>query len=553
MKLSAIFVGMLAAAAVAFWIWAYRPVPTFEAFAYEPIAPDYWPTHGWRYSTPEAQGMSSGTLVEMMAFYEQARSDDPELYIDSITIIRNGYIVAEFYNNPLYPRDELHILHSATKSIVALLIGIAIDRGHIENVDVPVVEIFAERHIANLEARKRDLTIRDLLTMETGLHSRDSYLYGHEGLFELQHSDDWLQYALDLPMAAAPGERFDYSNISTFLLSAIIVETTGMDTLAFARRSLFRPLGIDEVKWEWNSDGYPFAWARMWLNPNDMAKIGLLCLQHGRWDGRQIVPSDWIRESLQPRAYPKNVVDILDPDMSHNREASTRNWVAQRFLRPFADGYGYQWWLDRRGHFAAMGTGGQFLLVAPDRNLIAVATSKSRGLAQFVPARLFEDYVVPAVESDHALPDDETAVAELLGLAEPAKPSSTARPVPALPDVAIRVSGQTYETDANPFNTDNIRFVFDPDLDVARLRYTARETWDVAYEIGLDGVIRFTETNDSVFAAVGEWTSPDTFRVDVEIVGYSTFDSWDFVFGDDIVDVHEHSITGTYRYRGRVR
>ncbi|GAG09534.1 unnamed protein product, partial [marine sediment metagenome] len=268
----------------AFLIWAYTPVPAFESVAVDAPAPDYWPTHGWKYSTPDEQGMNSETLAEMITFYNDAAAENPELYIDSLTVIRNGYIVAEFYNNPLYPRDEMHIVHSVTKSIVSTLIGIAIDRGFIDSVDVPLVDIFAGREIQSLDERKRALTIRHLLSMTTGLHSRDSYIYGYEGLFALQHSDDWLQFALDLPMAATPGERFDYSNISTFVLSTVIMETTGMDTLAFAREYVFGPLGITDVKWEWNSAGQAIAWARMWLKPNDMAKIGLLYLQHGQWD-----------------------------------------------------------------------------------------------------------------------------------------------------------------------------------------------------------------------------------------------------------------------------
>jgi CubicO group peptidase (beta-lactamase class C family) len=551
LKITAIGVGVFAVALGAFTVWGYLPVAPFEPVAYQPRTPDHWPTEGWRRSTPEAQGMSSETLVEMMAAYEASRREDPELYIDSMTIVRNGYVVADFYTNPLYPRGALHILHSATKSIVSALVGIAIDRGHIESVDVRVVDVFGDREIRNLDQRKQRLTIRDLLSMETGLHSRDSYLYAHEGLFELQHTEDWLQFALDLPMAAEPGERFDYSNISTFLLSAILMRSTGMDTLEFARKHLFGPLGIEEVKWEWNSQDQPIAWARMWLRPDDLAKFGLLYLQRGRWNGEQIVAEDWVRDSLTPWAYPPNAVDILNADMTRNQDASTRNWVAQRFFRPFADGYGYQWWLARDGTYTALGTSGEYLMVAPEQNLVFVVMSKSRGIAQFAPAELFRDFVLPAVRSDDPLPENEPALAALRALAGPPALTDEASPVPDLPATALRISGATYALETNPFNTDDIRFVFDPDLDHAELSYTARESWDVDYRIGLDGVRRFTETNDSVFAAVGEWTSPNTFAVDVEIVGYSTFDRWEFTFEGDAIHVTEFSIAGDYTYGGR--
>ncbi len=468
-----------------------------------------------------------------------------------MTIVRNGTIVADFYNNPLYPRDELHVLHSVTKSIVSALVGIAIEKGHIDGVDARLLDVFPGREVQNLDARKRRITIRDLLSMQTGLHSRDSYLYAHEGLFALQHSEDWLQFALDLPMAAEPGERFDYSNISTFLLAVILMETTGHDPLDFANKHLFAPLGIDDVRWEWNSVGQPIAWARMWLRPNDLAKLGLLYLQRGRWKGEQIVPSDWVHESVTPFAYPPTAVDVLNADMSPNRDASTRSWVATRFLRPFSDGYGYQWWLDRDGTYAAMGTSGQFLIVAPEQDLVFVAMSKSRGLAQFVPARLFQDFVLPAVLSDAPLPENPSALAKLRALAGPPELVESASPVAKLPGVATRVSGVTYAMETNPFNTDQIRFVFDPERDYAELNYTARETWEVRYDVGLDGVRRFTETNAGVFAAVGEWTSEDTFAVDVELVGYSTFDRWEFTFERGAIRVTEFSISGDYVYAGK--
>ena len=545
-----IIIGVLAVSIAAFVIWGYMPVPTFEPVVYERKTPDYWPTQRWQYSTPEEQGMSSETLVEMMAFYEESRTEDDGLYIDSMTVIRNDYIVADFYNNPLYPRDEVHVLHSVAKSIVSALVGIAIDKRYIESVDVPILEILADRVIENVDERKRAMTIRDLLSMETGLHSRDSYIYQYEGLFEMQHTDDWLQYALDLPMAAEPGERFDYSNISTFLLSAIVMETTGMDTLEFARQNLFGPLGIEDVIWEWNTEGYPMAWARMWLKTNDMAKIGLLYLQRGEWDGEQIVSSEWVRESITPFAYQKNAVDILDDDMSRNRAASTRNWVAQRFIRPFADGYGYQWWLHKGGYYSAVGTSGQFISVAPEQNLIFVVTAKSTGLAQFFPATLFFDYVLPAIESDERLAANEAALVELAALAGPPEYSREATAVPALPAIAMDVSGVTYTMESNPFNTNNISFVFDPEKDYAEFSYTARESWEIDCKVGLDGVRRFADGNPSGVAAVGEWTSPNTFFVEVEILGYSTFDTWEFTFEGDAITVTEFSITGDYTYAG---
>ncbi len=542
--------GTLAIVFTGFMIWAYQPVPAFKPLKYSALSMDYWPTDGWRRSTPEAQGMSSKTLLDLFEYCKTQAVRDPEFYLDSVTVIRNGYVVAEFYPNPNYSRGEMHVIHSATKSIVSALVGIAIEQGIVGSVDARLVDFFPGQDIENLDDRKRTITIRDLLTMETGMHSRDSYLYAHARLLKLQQSEDWLQFALDLPMASTPGERFDYSNISTFLLGASLAKSTATDVLTFARKALFEPLGIKDVKWEWTPDGLPIAWARMWLKPDDLAKIGLLYLQQGRWENQQIVPTAWINESLTPWAFPKNAVDVLNEDMSRNGDTSTRNWVAQRFFRPFSDGYGYQWWLDRAGNYSALGTNGQYLTIAPAHNLIFVVSSKSRGISQFKPAELFYDYVLPAIEAELPLPANPKASDGLAKYAVPPVQVHAAGSVPKLPPIALDVSGVKYAMDSNPYKTNNVRLVFNPAKPYAELSYTARENWTPDFRIGLDGTPRSTKTNGSVFVSTGRWTSSGTFTVDVEIVGYTTFDKWEFRFAGNRLFLTEFSITGDYTYEG---
>jgi len=118
-----------------------------------------------------------------------------------------------------------------------------------------------------------------------------------------------------------------------------------MDTLEFARQNLFDPLGIEDVHWEWSPQGYAIGFARMWLKPEDMAKFGLLYLQQGQWDGEQIVPADWVEESVTPHAYPKNYVEVLDANGEKDPELTTINWRKANIVQPFTGGYGYQWWL----------------------------------------------------------------------------------------------------------------------------------------------------------------------------------------------------------------
>ena len=175
---------------------------------------------------------------------------------------------------------------------------------------------------------------------------------------------------LDLPMAEVPGARFEYCNGATFLLSAIIQETTGMKTLEFAKKRLFSPLGIQDVKWRTNPQGIDIGWGEMWLKPHDMAKIGWLYLNKGQWEGRQVVPAAWV-------------------------EASTRGHITASLF----DRYGYQWWVDSAGHYMAVGYGGQFIFVIPQKNMVVVFTSDLPDGRFYTPSTLLKKYIIPAAMS----------------------------------------------------------------------------------------------------------------------------------------------------------
>lgn len=525
--------------------------PQMQKISYEPVNPDYWPTQEWLTSTPEEQGMDSVKLLEMVEFYGEQHLKNEKISIDSITIVRNGYIVADVYLNPLFPNDTKHMIHSCTKSIMSSLIGIAIEEGYIGDVDVLVLDIFDDKNIDNVDAKTKTLTLKNLLTMQTGLHSQDSYLYQWKGLFKMQTTDNWTEYILNLPFEAEPGNRFDYSNMASFLLSAIIQKTTGMDTLSFAREHLFDPLEIKDIQWEKSPMGIDIGWARMWLKPHDMAKIGLLYLQKGRWESQQIIPARWVEESLTAHSFPKKYRYVYNEKSKVDRMVSGGLWMFTNLARPFADGYGYQWWLDKSGKYSAVGAGGQFIMVVPKENLVVVCTSKLSGADSFFPAKMLDKYILQAIVSDESIDANETAQYELSLLSEP--PSQVVKPKPfqELPELAREISGKTYSLDANPWKYNNFKLIFDPEKDYAEFSYTAKENDVVNYRIGLNGVHQFTEINDNTYAAVGSWTFPNTFSIDCEIIGYSTKDKWNFTFDEDEILVEEVGVTGKYSYGGK--
>ena len=356
--------------------------------------PDYWPTEGWRTATPESQGMDSSLLLNMMeVIWERG------IKIDSVTVVRNGYIVLDAYGYPRIAKDEPPI-HSCSKSITSALIGIAIDQGFINGVDQPILEFFPDRVAENLDANKMAMTLENVLTMATGLECRDSFHYNWRGLNEMKASDDWVQFMIDLPMAEAPGTRFEYCNGATYLLSAILQKQTGMNALSFAEKHLFGPLGVSDIRWEENSEGVSHGYGGVWMMPHDMAKFGYLYLNNGVWDGRRIISAKWIKASTR-----KHVLPTQPGSLS---------------------GYGYQWWTTDSGDFTAIGYGGQYIFVVPDKKLVVVFTSSLYNEGPHIPMGFLYSNILPSIQSDQSLldnPDSQKTINSLVALWGKTKPA----------------------------------------------------------------------------------------------------------------------------------
>jgi CubicO group peptidase (beta-lactamase class C family) len=318
----------------------------------------YWPTKNWRTSTPEEQGMDSQKLEEMLAVIKEK-----DMNIHGFLIIRNGYIVSETYFKG-YEQDLKHDMQSVGRSFTSTLIGIAIDKGYIDGVDHRIVDFFPERTIANLDQQKQDMTLKDVLTMRLGVERLD----GDPEYRAMQESPDWVQFLLDRPVVIPPGTKWEYCSGCSHLLTAIIQQTTGVNPRDFAEQYLFKPLGISDVTWMADPAGIPYGAGGFRLTPRDMAKLGYLYLQDGQWDGKQIVSSEWVKSATQRRA-------DVDVDIHF--------------------GYGYHWFtVTSMEGYAAIGNGGQIVLVIPKFDLVVVTTAAT----QESIFELIEQYVLPAMQ-----------------------------------------------------------------------------------------------------------------------------------------------------------
>jgi CubicO group peptidase (beta-lactamase class C family) len=346
-------------------LFATQGTPAAQA---EVILPQrtYWPTSGWRTSTPEEQGMDSELLADMWEYVQENG-----LRVDTVTIVRHGYLVLDAYTDS-DEENSTHQLYSCTKSVTSALVGIALDQGYIQSVDQPVLSFFPERTVANLDARKEAMTLEHLLTMTDGLDwvRKDVYVTSSgDTTPAMTQSSDWFQFTLDRRMAEKPGSRWNYNGGASHLLSAIIQETTGITALEFAEEHLFGPLGISEVLWSSDPQGRSYGASYLRMMPRDMAKFGYLYLNEGMWDGKQVVPAGWIK-------------------------ASTVNHSPTPQIY-----YGYQWWImPWAGYYSAVGARGQYITVLPELDMVVVFTGDLDPEDVYTPVLLLAFYVLPATE-----------------------------------------------------------------------------------------------------------------------------------------------------------
>jgi CubicO group peptidase (beta-lactamase class C family) len=310
---------------------------------------------GWKTCGPGDVGMDAqvtGDLIRKMHSGELGR-------LDGLVIVKDGMLVVDEYENQ-YNADRIHTIQSDTKSITSLLIGIAVDQGNIANVDAKILGYFQGYGVENLDDRKREISIDDLLTMRGGF-DWDEFATSINNLnpvMKMNNSPDWLRTSIDAPMRYEPGTVFQYNSGGVMILDHVLFESTGMHADAYARKYLFGPLGIKDYFWARQHYvlGMPHTGGGLYMRPRDLAKIGQLVLNRGTWDGKQIVSEEWLNVSL-------------------------RRHITNMNLGVVQAGYGYLWWLfPDPGHpgediATCMGSGGQYVFIVPRHNMVVVTSA----------------------------------------------------------------------------------------------------------------------------------------------------------------------------------
>ena len=328
----------------------------------------YWPTNEWNVTDPSDQGMDNTTIYEMYEFIESY-----SVNLHSVSIVRNGFLVHEEYIHGYKLREEksyglepdyygidvvingtLHVQFSSTKSIIALLIGIAIDKGFIDNVSQTFASFFPT--LTYSTPSKEDITIEHLLTMTSGIFGDTDPEFG---------GDKTIQEILNPALYYTPGTNFRYSSYSTTLLSAIINKSTGQKTYDFAKEYLFDPIGIpqEDSYWLENIEGINTGGYGLYFTPQAMSRIGLLMLHNGRWNETQVISENWMLQvgTPQPNGF-----------------------------------YGYLVWMDKYSYHTA-GLLGQCIFLIPAYNLTVAFTAAIYSGAIDYYLYIIDNFIIAAI------------------------------------------------------------------------------------------------------------------------------------------------------------
>lgn len=346
-----------------------------------------WPTKSWPTATPEAVGLDAKVLAGLdseitagrygnvdrilvirhgrVAFDKSYPHDYDRVYVDSVHV--TGPLNAHdetgpynYYNpwwHPYYRRGDLHSLQSVTKTITSAIIGVAVTRGDFPSLDTPVLSFFDASKVANVDDRKRRMTVRHLLTMTAGFDWNEglSYADPRNTGTQLEKSDDWVKFTIDRPMSEEPGTRWNYNSGASELLAYVFRKATKMDVEEYGARYLFAPLGIDRWYWKRIPVGLADTEGGLYLEARDLAKIWYLFMKDGMWEGRRIVSPEWVKSSVAPAI-------AVSP-------------------APNAPKYGLKWWLapdprdSTRFIWAGSGFGGQLPLAFPNDDMVVVVNA----------------------------------------------------------------------------------------------------------------------------------------------------------------------------------
>src|SRR5438034_11283088 len=308
-------------------------------------------------TTPEAQGVSSAAMIEFVNSLDQQIEG-----MHSVMVVRHGQVIAEGWWSP-YDAEHNQMLYSLSKSFTSSAVGRAVAEGKL-SIDDEVLKFFPDDSPTNASNNLKAMRVRDLLMMSTG-HQDDP-----SAAADVVSAKSFLAQAVP----HLPGTHFKYNTAGTFMQSAIVQKVTGQTVLDFLRPRLFEPLGIEHPLWDTNFQGISLGGYGLRVRTEDIAKFGQLYLQKGRWNGKQLVPAEWVA-----MATAKQTSNGSDPKSDWNQ------------------GYGFQFWRCRYNAYRGDGAFGQYCVVMPDQDAVVAITSGVKDMQAIL--NVIWDKLLPAMQA----------------------------------------------------------------------------------------------------------------------------------------------------------
>jgi len=295
----------------------------------------------------------------MEEFFEAAAADSMDVH--SVMIVKDGNVIYNHWQSEGVDSVP-HVLHSVSKTFTATAVGLAIADGKMALTD-KVIDYFPDKLPADVSDNLKAMTVRDLLTMSCG--------HDVEPSWRGDSDQDWVTIFLAHPVVHEPGTFYLYNSLGTYMLSAIVQQVTGEKVVDYLTPRLFEPLHIDKPKWEESPQGINCGGWGLYLKTEDLAKMGQLLLQKGEWNGKQLIPAEWVAEMSKKQVESINPGTRIEQAEERGMTKETSDWM---------QGYGYQMWRCRPGCFRADGARGQYIIVVPDKNAVIAITSNVEDL-----------------------------------------------------------------------------------------------------------------------------------------------------------------------------
>jgi CubicO group peptidase (beta-lactamase class C family) len=316
-------------------------------------------------STPEKQGIESQAIINFVNSFNKEKHEN-----HSYMIIRHGKVVAEGWWAP-YSADIKHTMYSISKSWTSTGIGLLVDQGKL-NVNDPVLNFFPEYKSLENKPYLKDLRVKDLLTMSVGNENKP--------ILNLEeYNENWVKGFLESPIIHQPGSNFLYNSMASYMLSAIVTKITGLPLIDFLKENLFKDLNIENVDWETDGNGINVGGWGIRVKTEDMAKLGLLYLNKGVYNGKRILSENWVKEATSAQI-------MQEPNASPEKMQNS-DWV---------QGYGYQFWRCRFNAFRGDGAFGQYIIMLPEKDAVVILTTESIDLQDEI--NMVWEYLLPGLK-----------------------------------------------------------------------------------------------------------------------------------------------------------